>query len=335
MWLSEIAERLGGRLEGPNQWVTRLASPEEAQPGELVVVREGRYLEAALASGAALLLEEGVPCSGSTSRVRVPSVARAWPRVLALFDAPERWASPGVHPTAWVEEGARVDPTAAVGAYAFVARGARVGPGVVVGPYGYVGEGAEVGPQSVLEPRVTLYPGTRVGAGCRIGAGSVLGIIGFGFQDGQRLPHTGRVVLEDGVELGAHCVVQRSVVGETRIGAGSKIGDLTDIGHNVRIGRGVVMVGNSAVGGSVVIEDGVRMGGGVVISDHVRLGRGATLAGGSAVSKSVPPGETWASGVPALPIRRHWRRLALLEWLLARERALRGLLRERGGDREP
>jgi UDP-3-O-[3-hydroxymyristoyl] glucosamine N-acyltransferase len=151
--------------------------------------------------------------------------------------------------------------------------------------------------------------------------------MGFGFQDHQRLPHTGRVVLEDGVELGANCVVQRSVVGETRIGAHSKIGDLTDIGHNVQIGKGVMMVGSSAIGGSAVVEDGVLMGVWVVLSDHVRVGKGARLTGGSGISKHVPPGETWASGIPAQPIRKHWRRLAVLDWLAGAERSLRQLLK--------
>ncbi len=326
MRLTEIAQRLGGRLEGPDVEVSRLAPPDEARPGELVAVRSPRFLEAATASGAALVLDESSPCPPNRSVVRVPSVEKAWPALLALFDPPENWAS-GVHPTALIEEGAFLAEGARVGAYAVVCRGARIARGAVVGPFCYVGEGVEVGPFSILEPRVTLYRYTRLGAGCRVGAGSVLGVIGFGFQEGRRLPHTGRVVLEDGVELGAGCVVQRSVVGETRIGAQSKIGDLTQIGHNVRIGRGVVMVGSSAIGGSVVVEDGVLMGGWVVLSDHVRVGAGARLSGGSAVSKDVPPGQTWAGAVPARPIRQHWRRLALLDWLASVERGLRQLLR--------
>lgn len=323
MLLSEIAQRLGGCLEGPDTEVANLAPPDRARPGELVVVREARFLPVALETGAALILDETTQCPPSVSRVRVPSVQKAWPLVLALFDQPEAWAEVGVHPTATLEAGAVVDPTAAIGAYALVRRGARVGAGAVVGPYCYVGENVEVGPRTVLEPRVTLYPRTRVGAGCHIGAGTVLGVIGFGFQDNRRLPHTGRVVLEDGVELGANCVVQRSVVGETRIGAHSKIGDLTNIGHNVRIGKNVVMVGSSAIGGSAVVEDGVLMGGWVVIVDHVRVGQGARLTGGSAISKNVPAGETWAGGIPAQPARRHWRRLAVLDWLSSIERVLR------------
>ncbi|MBO1437667.1 UDP-3-O-(3-hydroxymyristoyl)glucosamine N-acyltransferase [Meiothermus sp. CFH 77666] len=327
MLLSEIARHLGGRLEGPDLEIARLAAPDQAGPGELVVVREARYLEVALASGAALILDEATFCPDAISRVRVPDVQKAWPEVLALFDRRETWASVGIHPTATIEAGALVDPSASVGAYAMVCRDARIAPGVVIAPYCYVGEGVEIGPRTVLEPRVTLYPRTRLGAECQIGAGSVLGVVGFGFQDHQRLPHTGRVVLEDGVELGANCVVQRSVVGETRIGAHSKIGDLTDIGHNVQIGKGVVMVGSSAIGGSSVVEDNVLMGGWVVLSDHVRIGKGARITGGSGISKDVPPGQTWAGGIPAQPLRKHWRRLAVLDWLVTVERTLRQLLK--------
>jgi len=325
MLLSEIAQRVGGRLEGPDQDIIGLAAPGRAGAGELVVVREAKFLEVALASGAALLLDETCFCPDTVSRIRVPVVQKAWLAVLALFDQPEPWAAPGVHPTATIEAGASVDPTARIGAYVLVRRGAKVAAGAVIAPYCYVGEGVEVGPRTVLEPRVTLHRNTRLGADCLVGAGTVLGAVGFGLQDNRRLPHTGRVVLEDGVELGANCVVQRSVVGETLIGAHSKIGDLTHIGHNVQIGKDVVMVGSSAIGGSVVVEDQVLMGGWVVLSDHVRVGKGARLTGGSGISKNVPPGETWAGVVPAQPIRKHWRRLALLDWLVSFERTLRQL----------
>ncbi|MCX7782937.1 MAG: UDP-3-O-(3-hydroxymyristoyl)glucosamine N-acyltransferase [Meiothermus sp.] len=328
MLLSEIAQQLGGRLEGPDLEIARLAAPDRAGPGDLVVVREPRYLEVASASGAALLLDQTGVCPDTVSRIRVPSVHKAWPLVLALFDGRETWARVGIHPTATIEAGAQVDPTASVGAYVLVCRGARIASGVVIAPFCYVGEGVEIGPRTVLEPRVTLYPDTRLGAECQIGAGTVLGVVGFGFQDNQRLPHTGRVVLEDGVELGANCVVQRSVVGETRIGAHSKIGDLTNIGHNVQIGKRVVMVGSSAIGGSSVVEDDVLMGGWVVLSDHVRVGKEARITGGSGISKDVPPGETWAGGIPAQPIRKHWRRLAVLDWLVTVERILRQLLKQ-------
>lgn len=330
MRLSQIAAHLGGRLEGPDLEVCGLAAPDTAKPGELVLVREPKWLEAALASGAALVLDEA--CGPLPEGAKAPAILfvrgaeKAWPRLLSLFDHFPRWAEPGIHPSATIEPGAQIHPTAAIGAYALIRSGAHIGAGAVVAPYVYVGEEVEVGEGTVLEPRVTLYPRSVVGPRCWIGTGAVLGVVGFGFQEGKRLPHTGRVVLEEGVELGAGSIVQRSVVSETRIGAYSKIGELVLVGHNVQIGPGAVLVGLSAVGGSVVIEDGVVMAGQVVISDHVRVGKGARIAGSSAVSKDIPPGQTWAGGIPARPIREHWRRLALLDWLVRVEKKIRRLV---------
>lgn len=326
MLLSHIAHQIGGRLEGPDVEVSGLCPPGQNSMGGLVVVREARFLEAALAGGAALVVEEGLECPAGRSLIRVEKVGRVWPEVLGLFDVPIHWAEAGVHPTAVIGAGAQIDPAAAVGAFVVIGAGARVEAGAVVAPHGYIGEGAVVGEGSVLEPRVTLYPGTVLGKGCKIATGAVLGAVGFGFQNRKRLPHTGRVVLEEGVEIGANCVIQRSVVGDTRVGAFSKIGDLTNMGHNAQVGKNVVMVGSSAIGGSAVLEDEVLMGGWVVVSDHVRIEKGATIAGGSGISKTVPTGQTWASGLPAQPIRQHWRRLALLDWLVGVERKLRRLL---------
>lgn len=325
MLLSQIATQLGGRLEGPDLEIVRLATPETAQAGELVVVREAKFLESALATGAAVVLPEGME-GEAASMVRVADIRAAWPRILALFDRPENLAVKGVHPTATLETGAEVDPSAAIGAYALICKGAKVGAKAVVGPYCYVGEGVVVGEGVQLAPRVTLHQGTQLGPHCKIAAGAVLGMVGFGFQDGHRLPHTGRVVLEQGVELGANSVVQRSVVGETRIGANSKIGDFVDVGHNVQIGQGVYLIGPSAIGGSTVIEDEVVVGGWVVFSDHVRVRKGAKVLGGSGISKEVPSGQTWASGIPAAPARLHWKRLVALDWLVSIEQKLKALL---------
>lgn len=329
MRLSEVARALEGRLEGPDLEVARLAPPETARAGDLVAVRENGFLSQALQSGAALVVSEDLPPLEGRSVVRVASLGAVWPRLLALFEPPEPWAEPGIHPSALVEAGARVDPTAWVGAFATVCAGAEVAAGAVIGPYSYVGPGCRVGEGAVLEAHVTLHRNTRLGPKSRILSGAVLGAVGFGFQDGQRLPHTGGVVIEEGAEIGAGTILERSLVGDTVVGAYSKIGGRCYIAHNVRIGRGVVMVGFSGIAGSVVIEDGVVMGGQVVVSDHVRIGRGARIAGGSGISKDVPPGETWAGGIPSKPLREHWRRLALLDWLTTAERRLRALLRVR------
>lgn len=320
MLLSHIAQQIGGTLEGPDLEVTSLASPQTAKPGTLLVVR-GIELERAIATGAALVMQDSVTVE-STSRIRVPSVDKAWPQVLELFRRDDHWAN-GVHPTALVEAGAWLDPSASVGAFSQLKAGVRIGAGVVVGPHVYIGEDAEIGAGTVVEARVTLQRQTIIGANCHILSGAVVGSIGFGFQGAQRLPHTGRVVLEDQVEIGANTVIERAVAGETRIGSYSKIGDLCLIAHNCTLGKAVVMVGHNTLGGSVQIGDGAVMGGQTAVSDHVQIGAQARIAGGSSITKSVPAGATWASTLPARPAKEHWQRLATLDALAGVWRQLR------------
>jgi UDP-3-O-[3-hydroxymyristoyl] glucosamine N-acyltransferase len=324
MFLSHIAQQIGGTLQGPDLEVTSLASPQTAKPGALLVVR-GIGLEQAIASGAALVLEANG--GEASSLIRVASVEAIWPKVLALFDQDDRWAD-GIHPTALVEAGALIDATASVGAFAQVRAGAQIARGAVVGPYVYVGEYSQIGTGTVVEARVTLYRHTLIGANCRVLSGAVLGSVGFGFQGAGRLPHTGNVVLEDGVEIGANTVIERAVAGETHIGAFSKIGDLCLIAHNCGLGKGVVMVGHNTLGGSVHIGDGVLMGGNTAVSDHIHIGPGARIAGGSSITKNVPAGATWASTLPARPAREHWQRLAVLDALAGIWQQVRKLLKE-------
>lgn len=325
MLLSEIAAKLGGRLEGPDREIARLAGPAGATPNDLVVVRETRYLGVALTTGAALLVEEGIQVPGGISLIRVASVPGVWRQALEIFDTPEGWETQ-THPSARVSPGARLGAGVVLGAFAVVEEGAVLEDQVVVGPFSYVGQGVQVGKESRLEARVVLQRGTLVGARCRILSGAVIGVAGFGFQDGARLSHAGRVVLEEGVEVGANTVIERSLAGETRVGAFSKIGGLCYIAHNCTIGKGVVMAGNNSLAGSVTVGDGVMFGGASGVSDHLKIGPGARIAAASIVTKDVPAGEAWVGLTPARPAREHWRRLALLDWLGGVEKKLKLLM---------
>jgi UDP-3-O-[3-hydroxymyristoyl] glucosamine N-acyltransferase len=321
MRLSQLAELLGGILEGEDREIRELAAPGQGDRASLVVLRDPQFLGAALQSPAALLLEEGVSLPADRSALRVPSVQQVWPRVLGFFEAPDRWAQ-GIHPTALIEPGVELAPEVAVGPYTWIRSGARLGRGSTIGPFCYIGEGVDIGEETLLEAHVVVHRGTQIGPRCRILSGAILGVVGFGFQEGRRLPHAGRVVLEAEVELGAGTVIERSVVGETRIGMGSKLGGQCYVAHNCTIGRGVFFAGQVALAGSVIVEDGVILAGQVGVADHLRIGRGARVAAQSGVSKSIPPEEDWA-GSPARPARRYWRQLALLDWLLGAERRLR------------
>lgn len=321
-----LARVLGGHLVGENRPVTALLSPSQsAEPGGVMVIETRAQLEPLLDSAAARLLGAVVLPGGMDAdgmgTLPCPTIFVAEPR-LAFAQLSERFAPPVpaphlsehavVHPSATLREGVSVGAGAVVGANVTVGAGCWVGAGCVLG------DGVVLGEASVLHANVTLYPGVRLGARVILHSGVVVGADGFGYalgpQGARKVYHLGTVVLEDDVEVGANSCIDRRTLGETRVGARSKIDNLCQIGHNVVIGPDCIVAGASAVGGSTVLERGVVLGGAVAVTDHVRLGAGARIGGRSSVTKSVPAGETWA-GYPAKPRRRWVRELYLLSKL--------------------
>lgn len=204
---------------------------------------------------------------------------------------------------------------------ATIAADAIIEHGAVIGAGASIGAGSRIGPNAVVGAGVSIGKNCIVGAGvvlsyCRVGDGVILhpgvkvGQDGFGFAasaDGlAKIPQLGRVLIEDKVEMGANCTVDRGALGDTVIGAGTKFDDMVHIGHNVVIGRHCILVAQTGVAGSVTIGDGVVIGGQVGIADHVKIGAGARIASQSGVMRDVAAGET-VMGYPAKPSRQFWR----------------------------
>jgi UDP-3-O-[3-hydroxymyristoyl] glucosamine N-acyltransferase len=190
---------------------------------------------------------------------------------------------------------------------------ARIDPSARIGPFAFVGPGVRVGPDTTLAPSVTILDDCEIGARVNIGAGTVIGCPGFGyrFEDGRHIPapHTGRVIIEDDVDIGANCTIARARRDATRIGAGTKIDCLVHIGHNVVVGRNCIIIAQTGVSGSVSIGQGVILAGQVGIKDHVRIGDNSIIYAKSALYRSIPPGSRY-SGIPARPHRDNLRALA-------------------------
>lgn len=331
--LADLAEQVGGRVEGDaGREVESIRTLEAAGPRDLSFLNHSRYREQALASGAgALLVGADLAADdlkqGDRPLLVVDDPPYALARLLARLH-PETRRQPGVHPTAVLEEGCAVDPAAHVGPYAVIGAGSRVAAGAVVHAHVAVGQGCEIGEGAVLHPHAVLYDRTEVGPGAIVHAGAVLGADGFGYATHggrhHKVPQVGRVVLEKDVEVGANSAIDRATLGDTRIGEGTKIDNLVQVGHNVRTGRHCILCGQAGIAGSTQLGDYVVLAGQAGVSGHIRLGDGAQVAAKSAALTSVEP-RVQVAGIPAIELRK-WRRqavhIARLEGMSRRLRAL-------------
>ncbi|HEV8629776.1 MAG TPA: UDP-3-O-(3-hydroxymyristoyl)glucosamine N-acyltransferase, partial [Thermoanaerobaculia bacterium] len=251
--------------------------------------------------------------------------------LLRLFHpAPD--VAPGIHPTAVVAASAAIDPGAAVGPLVVVGEESRVEAGAVLHAGVVVGARCRIGPGTVIYPRAVLYDDTELGARVIVHAGAVLGADGFGFapRGGAlvKVPQVGRVVVEDDVEIGANSAIDRATLEETRIGAGSKLDNLVQVGHNVRLGKGCVICGQAGIAGSTRLGDGVVLAGQAGVGGHLEVGDGAQVAAKSAALQSVPAGAKLA-GIPGVPLAEWRRQVSLLPRLAELFRRVRRLEHKR------
>ena len=309
MKLREIAERLDCRLEGDGETeIRRVAGIEDAGPGDLTFFTNSKYARALRNTRASAVIladtAEAAPCA--MLRVRQPYLAFA--KAVALFADDERPA-PGIHRLAEVDSTAVVAPDASIGPFTVVGGGARIGARTVVHPHVTIGAGAQIGDDCVIHSRASVRERVQIGRRVILQDGAVVGSDGFGFArraDGthHKIPQVGGVVIEDDVEIGANATIDRPAVGETRIGAGSKIDNLVQVAHGVTIGRDVLLAAQAGIAGSTTIEDGVTLAGQVGVAGHITIGKGTIATAQTGIPNSVEPG-SFVSGYPAIP-NRDW-----------------------------
>ena len=274
--LAELARFVGGEVGAePDFLVTGLAASHSDDPSGLAFAERKGYLEEArLSRVGAVIVPETVE-SFPKPHIRHPKPREAFFALLRRYDAPQVCTA-GVHPTAVVEDGARIAEGVSVGAYAFVAATARIAPGGCVYPFAYIGEGCDLGPGARVLPHAVLVRDVRLGARVVVGPGAVLGHDGFGYMfDGERqvrVPQVGRVEIDDDVEIGALTTVDRATAGATVVGEGTKLDNLVQIAHNCRIGRHNVVASFVGVSGSCTTGDRCSMGGQVGLADHSHVG---------------------------------------------------------------
>lgn len=311
--LAEIAERIDGVVQGqPELSINGVAPIHDARPEQLGLLAARRYLRFLEASraGALLVSQElagEVPAGRSCVIVQDPH--RALPILLEHFHPPSA-RQPGVHPTAVIGSGVRLGDRVQIGPYAVIEDAARIGDDVTIGAHCCIGERASIGARTVLHAHVVLYAGVTVGSDVILHAGVRLGVDGFGYAtvDGKhrKIPQVGGCIVEDHVEIGANACVDRGSIGDTRVGAGTKLDNLVHLAHNVQLGESCLFAAGVGIAGSTRMGKGVVFGGHAGAIDHIEIGDGAMAAAKAAVTQDVAPGEI-VMGNPARPRREFLR----------------------------
>lgn len=308
MTLAEVAESLGGTVEGASDAViTSVAPIDEAGEGHLTFLANKRYLpKLAACSASAVLMAPNETAEVSVPVVRVPNPYLAFAQAMGLFFA-FRKHTPGVHPTAVVPESCTVDATAEIGPYVVLGEHVTVGANAVLHPHVVVYEHSTIGAGSVIHSHAVIREHSELGERVVIHNGSVIGADGFGFAprgDGtyEKILQAGTVRLGDDVEIQANACVDRAGVGVTSIEAGTKVDNLVQVGHGCRIGKDNIICGQVALAGSTVIGNNTMLAGQVGVAGHLTIGDGAQVAAQAGVVSDLEAGGQYG-GVPALPMK--------------------------------
>lgn len=329
---ADLARVCGGRaVDGVRGEVaiSALSSAVEPKPGTLVFVQPGKHRDhdVRLAGVGAILCTEAtlgeMPAEPVKIIVDAPQVAFAragrhlFPeslgpgRASAVEGLSSRFPDARVSSLAEIEDGAVIEPGAVVGDHAAIGRNSVVGANAVITDFCQIGRDCRIGPAAVIQYAL-------IGNSVIIHGGAQIGQDGFGFVPGSagldKVPQLGRVIIQDRVEIGANTTVDRGTLDDTVIGEGTKLDNLVQIAHNVRIGRYCVIAAHSGLSGSVVVGDGCMFGGRVGIADHLTIGSGVQIGASSGVMHDIPDGERWV-GTPAMPAKAAFRQAATLRKL--------------------
>lgn len=330
--LGELAAMVGGQTLGdPTTAIHNAWPPHDCDATAITLIDSAERIPSlAICPAAAVVAPAGVTQLDRPA-VLVEDVHAAFATIVGHFRPVRERAVTGVHPTAVLGAGVSLGNGVSVGAGAVIGDHSELADGVSVGANAVVGPDCRVGEATMIGSRVTLYDGTVVGARCRLHSGVVLGADGFGYRQvaGRHVPvpQLGTVEVGDDVEIGANSTVDRGVYGPTRIGDGTKIDNLVQIGHNCRIGRHNLLCSQVGIAGSTTTGDYVVMAGQVGVRDHVHIGKGAILSAMAGVSNDVPEGEVML-GAPATPLREQKLKLAAIAKLPQLRKEFRELRRE-------
>ena len=320
--LAALAQALGGTcVSGPSVQVQHVATLEAATAHDLIFILDPQHL-ADLEKRPFAAAIVGQPIGSDRPHIVVSNPRKALAQTLHILYPPVS-TPPSRHPMALIDSTAAVSETVSIGAFTTVGAHSRVGSRTAISERVSIGADCQIGNDCILYPGVTLYPGTQLGDRVIVHAGAVIGSDGFGYvpdsKGALKMPHIGRVVIENDVEIGANCTIDRGCLGDTRLGEGVKIDNLVHISHNTVIGSHSMIAAQCGFVGSSTVGSQVQIGGQVGVS-RVTIGDGCIVAAKSGVTKDIAAG-TLVSGFPAWPHRNEIQKEAFIRRLYKEHRS--------------
>lgn len=330
MKASELASVVGGVLEGEDVELVACGGLEEARKGDLSFCKDPKHVKlVASTKASAVLLPKDWQGDAPCSVIRVEDPNLACMAAAKIFAPPEPVRAPGVHPTAVVDPSVKLGEGVHVGAFTVIEKGSEIGAGAVIEAQVFIGEGCRVGAKTHIYPQVTLREGTVVGAECIIHCGVRLGGDGYGFNNGRRedgsvyiekIPQLGIVEIGDGVEIGSNTTIDRARIGRTYIGPMTKIDNLVQIGHNVKVKGYSGLIAQSGIAGSTEIGYGCLIWAQAGISGHIKIADGVQVGPQAGVPQSLDGSVKYVIGAPAESMKEFGGRV-LLPKMLAKLKA--------------
>ncbi|MFQ6035963.1 MAG: UDP-3-O-(3-hydroxymyristoyl)glucosamine N-acyltransferase [Sedimentisphaerales bacterium] len=327
--LGELAEYVGGRICGdPNIVIKSASTLGRAREGDISFLVNRKYQKQLRTTKASAVIVGKETADTSVPLLVAEEPYYAFMQVMVLLHGHRKHKKVGISSRASISDSAKVGIDCHIHDFVTIADEARVGDGCIIYPSVYIGQGVQVGNDSIIYPNVTIYDGCRIGNRVIINANTTIGEDGFGYASYKgvhhKIPQIGGVIIEDDVEIGACCGIERGTLGDTVIGQGSKLGDLVTIGHGTKIGPHCLLVAQVGIAGSTTIGHHCVVGGQVGIVGHINIGNNVTIAAQAGVVNNIPDGQV-VLGAPAIEANQGKRAYSMIQYLPEMRQSIRNL----------
>ncbi len=327
--LGELAEYVGGRVCGdPNVKIRSASTLGRAGEGDISFLTNRKYEKQLRATKASAVIVGKETVETSVPLLVAEDPYYAFMQIMVLLHGHRKHKKVGISPRAAISDRAKIGADCHIYDFATVADEAKVGDGCIIYPGAYIGRGVQVGNDSIIYPNVTIYDGCKIGNRVIINASSSIGEDGFGYASHKgihhKIPQIGIVVIEDDVEIGACCGIERGTLGDTVIGQGSKLSDLITIGHGTKIGPHCLLVAQVGIAGSTTLGHHCIVGGQVGIVGHINIGNNVTIAAQAGVINNIPDGKV-VLGAPAVEANQGKRAYSMIQYLPEMRQNIRDL----------